>query len=293
MNRGQRALINTLLLLVAVFTTGLGYILGALPLKMLRRGAGRTGFWSMTLLVSMGLLIIRTAPVDGIEPLKYLGLSFLSLVFLVGVLEEFEEMGFGLIPTVFFTMLINVMLSVGAFALWLYCTGAKWDQTLLAYAEESIRLATAITPNVQINAHDFMLQLPSILIVGGILTLYVSILFDRRSPLRAQLGTFQLPDACMWTFIAALLGSQVDFHSHALQVLSTNVLAICAVLWFLQGAGVAVKMIERMNMGVIWQVLFVAMFVIQLPVVTLIGILDYWFNFRTRWARREQMNREI
>jgi hypothetical protein len=297
MAMAQRALRFILFSVWAVFMTGLTYILGAASLKVLRRRLTRLQYWALTTAISIGLYFAHA---------KLLALSFFSLVVLMGVFDEFEEMGFSFPVSGFFTLLINSLLSAGAFALWTVFTGPNWNQVIVSSLEVGLKPLGEINPHFQVNYSDLMLQLPSVAIIMWTISIYVAILLEARlstgemaptnplPSLRPQLAVFRLPDAVVWIFIASILGSFSSFGPHAVEALAVNVMNICMVLLFFQGIAVVAKFFESVRMGAFWQFLFMVVLVVQLFLfVSLLGLLDYWLDFRSRLTKRtESFNRE-
>jgi hypothetical protein len=282
----------------AVFMTALTYVLGAPSLKVLRRRLGRTQYWAFNTLISMGLYAAQA---------KMLAVAYFSLVILMGVLEEFEEMGFSLVVGAFFTLLINSLISAGAFALWVSATGPNWSQVILSWLELALKPLTDMNPHFQVNMSDLMLQLPSAAIVLWLIAIYVAILLEGRlltgemttdkakvPSLRPQLGLLRLPDAVVWIFIASLLGAFGGFAPHAIEALSVNVMNVCVLLFFFQGIAVVVKGFEALRVAGLWQIVGLVIAVVYLSLfVSLLGLLDFWLDFRTRLSKRaESFNRE-
>lgn len=285
----------------AVLMTALTYILGAPPLKVVRRKLGRAGYWALTTLLSVGLYVLHA---------KMLGVAFFSLVVLIGVFDEFEEMGFSFSLSALFTLLINSLLSGGAFALWVFYSGPKWSQTILTSIETVLKPVVELNPRIQINYFDLMLQLPSIAIISWMAALYVAILLESRMlgtgatatdgasvapSMRPQLATFRLPDICIWVFIASLLGAFGGTHVQTLEALAVNALNVCVMLFFFQGIAVVAKFFESMRLNAFWQTLFMALIVIQLfLIVSVLGLVDYWIDIRARLVKRsEQKEKEF
>lgn len=283
----------------AVLMTALTYILGAASLRVLRQNLGRGKFWGWTALIGLGLWLAK-APM--------LAVAFLSLVILVGVFSEFEEMGCGLMLSSAFTLLFNSLLAAGGLAIWTYFTGPSWTQKLLEAVQKVFAPLNQISPTVQVNYFDLMVQLPSIVLILWMGALYVSVLLEDRlsftgkavgpapqvSATRAQLGEFRLPDACVWVFIVSLLGAFGGFPFKAFEAVSVNVMNVCLVMFFFQGIAVVARLMNKLRMGWFWQMLFMILIVVQLFLfVSVVGLVDYWFDFRTRMAKRPtQVNRE-
>lgn len=297
MDQVQRAFRFTLFSVWAVFMTALTFVLGAPPLKVLRRRMGRAPYWALTLGMCLVLFALHA---------KILALSFLTLVILMGVFEEFEEMGFGFQSSALYALIINVLVSAGGFALWVSRTGPAWRDTLTATIEAALKPLADLNTNFHVNPKDVMLQLPSVAIVLWMIAIYVAVLLesrlsgwdmaapDARPTLRPQLAEFRLPDAMVWAFIASLLGAFGNFHHPAVEALAVNTMNVCMVLFFFQGIAVVSRFFAAIRMGIFWQGVFMVLIVVQLFLfVSLLGLLDYWLNFRARLAKRsERFNRE-
>ena len=129
---GARAFRILIFAVWAVLMTALTYILGAPSLKVLRRRLGRANYWLLTTLISVGLYFLKFTPRGGGAPieLKMVGIAFFSLVILMGVFDEFEEMGFNFKASALLTLLINSMLAGSGFALWVYTAGQSGVSSL-------------------------------------------------------------------------------------------------------------------------------------------------------------------
>jgi hypothetical protein len=222
------------------------------------------------------------------------------------VFDEFEEMEFSFPVSSFFTLLINSLLASGAFAIWVFATGSNWSQTILSGIDGLVKPLTDLNSRIQVNSFDLMVQLPSIAIILWMVAIYISVLLEGRLATgemaveskvpssRPQLATFRLPDALVWIFIASLLGTFGSFSSHVLEAVAVNAMNICIVLFFFQGIAVVARFFESVRLGMLWQTFFMLVIVVQLFLfVSLLGLLDYWLDFRARIAKRaETFNRE-
>lgn len=285
----------------AVLMTALTYILGAVSLKVLRRKFGRAGYWGFNTVLS-GVMFALHAQV--------LAIAFFSLVVLVGVFSELEEMGIGVKLAAFFTLVINSLIASSAFIFWVYSTGPKWSQLVLTYLEALFKPLTEINPQVQINYFDLMLVLPSVILAMWLGALYVAILLESRlvadekevaaiegvevapvaqTTMRQQLRELRLPDAVIWVFIGGLLGAFGGFGVPAVEAVSANVLNVSFILFFFQGVANVSRFFETIRMSAFWQTLFMALIVIYLFLfVSILGLTDYWFDFRSRMAKRTE-----
>jgi hypothetical protein len=283
----------------AVLMTALTYILGAVGLKVLRQKLGRTGYWALTTVLSVGFFAIGAKP---------LALAFFSLVVLMGVFSELEELHLSFTLSAFFTLLLNALIAGGATALWVSRIGPKWTGMVQSSLEMLLKPVAQLNASIQINYTDLMVQLPSIVLILWMGAIYVAVLLEGRlsaadrapaagdphPTMRQQLSQLRLPDAVVWLFILSLLGSFGGFEVRGLQAVSANVLNVSFVLFFFQGIAVVSKFFERLRMGSFWQFVFMVLIVVHLFLfVSLVGLMDYWVDFRSRLEKRTtEFNRE-
>jgi hypothetical protein len=286
---GQKAARYLFYSVWAVLMTALTYVLGAVSLKTLRRKFGRAGYWAVTVALTAVLFALQ---------FKLLAVAFFSLVLLVGVFAELEEHHQSLNVSAFFTLVINSLVGAGAFILWVYSTGPKWSQVVLGWLEQLLKPLAEMNPHIEIKYFDLMLQLPSIILIMWMGALYLAVLLESRllsegdalpvdaQSMRKQLGEFKLPDACVWVFIVSLLGAFGNFGHHILEAIAANTLNVCFMLFFFQGVAVVAKFFEKMRLAPFWQTLLMALIVIHLFLfVSVLGLMDYWFDFRGRIAK--------
>lgn len=284
-----------------VLITAFTVVLGGVPLKALRRDLGRTGYW-MVGVATAGLLLAGG--------LKIFSAVYLSLVILIGLLAEWEELGMSLMPSAFFSLVTTILLSAAGMALWISRTGAAWKDLIQARLDEVLKPAMQLSPTLQFNTKDIFMQLPSIFIVLWLAALYLAVLLERRSVVRSrhaqyetsfrdELATISIPNVFVWGFILSLLGAFGDFGkingAISVQAASVNVLNICLMLFFFQGLAVIYRFFAVFRVGFFWQALSMIILVCQLfLLVSLLGLVDHWVDFRTRLSkRREEMNNEL
>lgn len=278
--------------------TAFTVVLGGVPLKALRRDLGRTGYWCVGV-ATAGLLVAGN--------LKIFAAIYLSLVVLIGLFAEWEELGMSLMPSAFFSLVTTILLSAAGVALWISRMGAQWKDLLQARLDEVLKPAMELTPSLQFNSSDILLQLPSIFIVLWLAALYLAVLLERRSVVRSrhaqyetsfrdELAQIYIPNVFVWAFILALLGAFGDFGKVSLQAGSVNVLNVCLMLFFFQGLAVIYRFFTVFRVGFFWQALIMIILVGQLfLLVSLLGLVDHWVDFRTRLSKRreEKMNNEF
>ncbi len=278
--------------------TALTYILGAASLKVLRQKSGRLIYWGLNVALSAGLFALD---------FKMLSVAFFSLVLLTGVFSELEDLGLNLSVSAFFTLVINALIWTGTFLFWMSITGPKWSATVLAAVENLLKPLEVYNPGLQVKYFDLMLQLPSVIIMMWMASIYLAVLLESRLltsrdpqtdpsvmqdlPMREQLKEFRVPDAAVWIFILALLGKFGGFSNQTFEAISANALNVCFTLFFFQGIAVVARTFEKVRLGLIWQTLFMVMIVVYLFLfVSALGLVDYWFDIRARLAKGPEVN---
>ncbi|MBI2026872.1 MAG: DUF2232 domain-containing protein [Deltaproteobacteria bacterium] len=107
---------------------------------------------------------------------------------------------------------------------------------------------------------------------------------------------WQVPDVCIWLFIACLSGVVLGYHSWMIFIL--NVLRILTFLYFIQGLAVIAFIFQKRKLKTFVQVLLLflmSLITFPLPVSNeglfyhvvlnipmIIGFLDIWFRFRNQ-----------
>lgn len=300
MSVAQRRFRVGLYLLWGILMTALTFVLGGLPLKSLRRGAGRMTFWSVCTLAVAVMIGLK---------LYLLATFFGSLVILIGFLSEFEEQDLSLVASSFFALLTTALIAAGGFAIWVSITGPGWLPAIEGLVKEALDPVLKINPEFKVDIKNITMQLPSVAIIMWMVTIYLSVLLEPRlsapaaepvpaSRFRNELATLKLPDFVVWTFIVSLIGAFGAIEGvkmYGVHEVSINIFNICILAFFFQGLAVIGMFLSEMKMGWFWQGLLMVILVLQLFIfVSVLGLVDHWMDFRARIAkRRQQVKREI
>ncbi len=144
-------------------------------------------------------------------------------------------------------------------------------------------------------------QLPSLVIVMMMLVLFVTVIYEKSSlrwlrlssHLRGRLSYFKLPEPMIWLLITSLAFGYIDFNNEIIKIIALNLLNISVVCYFFQGFAVLFNFFEVFRVGLFTKIIMILCFVIQLSLVTVvIGVLDYWFNFRGRFIKKATQFKE-
>lgn len=126
----------------ALLMTSLTYVLGGATLKVMRPLTGRLGYWLLTSLITAVLFAVHAGP---------LAIAFLSLVVLMGVFSELEELNLSFAVSSFFTLLLNTLIAAGAMALWVSRVGPKWSVQVQSSLEKLFEPLTQINSALKID----------------------------------------------------------------------------------------------------------------------------------------------
>lgn len=272
----------------AVTLSAFTAILGATPLRVLRRIVGQGPFWLICVCLiglSVGLSWHSFALIFGVNTI------------LVGCFSEFEERDFSLRQAAGFAIFITALLLSSGVYIWSALVGKMWFTQIVSIVESLLVRAQTMNMELlkEITAQDIVMQLPSAVFIYMIIALGLSLILESRASrlasapmgLREKLTNFSAPDVVVWVFIVSLLGTFAKFGLKPVEVISINALNICLVIYFFQGLAVLGTYFEASRISATWRVLWVLLLVIQLPVLmSLLGLVDYWADFRKALVKR-------
>ena len=148
---------------------------------------------------------------------------------------------------------------------------------------------SSISPEV------FMLQLPSGLFIALMLALFLTLLVEKN---KRELYNYSNPGFMVWVFLLATLGSFINMPWLGLdtsvledvastedtglgRIMASNTLNICLMFYFFQGLAVISTWLRRYKVALFYRVFLYVLIVLQLlVVVSMVGLVDYWLEFR-------------
>jgi len=254
-------------------------------------------------------LLILTASMVVLEAITYqagLGINLVA-VFMMGssglILAEFLKKNFVFEKTVFYTVLILV--GMGAFFLGVYSfqvgeqpwtlvqayvnSGIK--ESIKSYAEWGIsqEQVDMIRNNADLIAQTVYHLLPSFVVMGTILFLWINVLAGRLLLSRRGIGfpefgdltCWKIPDQMVWYVIASavLILIPVD----RVQIAGLNLLFIFLFIYLFQGLSIINFFFQHKNVPVIVRGVFYFLIFAQhflLLLVICLGFFDIWIDFR-------------
>ena len=269
------------------------FFLGAVPMHLSWNRLGRG--WYYIGYLSLSLFIVRMGFVE-------LGVAMAVLSLAVGFNNEVLVRGYN-----YFTSIVcSVVSSSGLFflGLWLWATYSSFHlvQEGRLYLEGVVSQLQWPKESLEtLVSADIFSQVPSILMMLLSMALVVTLLLEKRVcsllgekiPIRKALNEFKVPDAMIWPFIILLLGAFLKGGGAFIQQISGNGFNIIVFIYFFQGLAIISKYFQAFKVSLIWRVLATTVFVVYLPfLLILIGVLDYWINFRERILKKTTQIKE-
>lgn len=279
-----------ILLIAAVVLSMTTFVLGGIPMRVVRKVYGRLPFWAAFALVAALLALVG---------LPVYALLVFALAVVVGVYADVEEHG----GSVFTAAFVGVLTAIGSAAF----SGGLWlHQAKIHLLDEVKKLLAGFEPGaamgnmgISINQETFIQQLPSMTVIGLIVALGLALIFERRllfwvgSPKdesiegASKFSTFRIPDVFVWLTIAAIFGAFFKHGNSLIEMISINSLNVLAVMFFFQGLMIVAQAFRVFKVAPFWRNLWYIVFVFQLFfLVSLIGFADFWIEFRERLTRK-------
>ena len=268
--------------------TAITAIFGGVPLKILRHRLGRVSYFVLVLPMAAGFFYV----------LPIAGVYYFALAVLIELQCEFEDHFEDSFTANFLALLSTMMLLAGAVMLWSAQKGFSWIHLVednLALALQSFKGTTkAGTP---LTVTDVLIQLPSALAILFSLNLFFANVFEKvwtprswkghAKPTPRSLGNYTVPAYVVWIAIFAVLGAFGKLTPIWLERVCINIVNVCVMLFFFQGFAVTVQFLRILKINRLWRVFFLVFLSLQLFfVLSFIGFVDFWMNFRERLRKR-------
>jgi hypothetical protein len=219
----------------------------------------------------------------------------------VGLLTELELSGESLFLAASLATLAAYVVSCLSFLAWANWLGrAQLEDT-------KVQVSTYLTTQMQ-NTKDLptdwietlLWQTPSVVLILLIFTAVIVLSTDRmafrltqgKRTARYVLDQFAVPDAFVWLALASILFSFLEGVPRWVTLTAMNALNVMIVLYFLQGMAVVQHVFRAMRLSPMWRWLTSILLVLHLFVlVSGLGFLDYWLNFRHRLRKTDRLSR--
>ena len=263
-------------------------LMGAPFLRVFSAKANPVLFWSVGALIVAALFLVQLT----------LGAIYVGAVWTtLGFYNELEKRGVSWKKTSLVALSMGTLFAIASYL-------------LLAKSTLKINLAEQITapilqtmnqinPNEKFSIEQFINYMPGALIATLLCSLAVGFIFEskvfqlfqfkREKTITAlKWLEFRLPDQFIWLALAGFLFCLLKIEmfisvlvSENIKIIATNISIFTAVAFFLQGIAVFEYLTRFYRVGLFSKsLIYVLIFVWLAPAVGLVGLIDYWADFR-------------
>lgn len=261
-------------------------LLASGPLRALRLASPFWVFWPMTALVTAGMWF---------GGLPVAACAFAAVALTVGLFTEIEgwgaSRGFAALGAIV-ALVAAVGTGFGAWCRMLKIAPATW---LSKWVEPMVVKMKEIYPTLEVDVDLIVSQLPSALVIMGLVSLAIAVLSERTwlrvldSQVRRETKwtDFKVWDVGIYLLMVALLAALTRHGIKPATIVGANVLNIMVLLYFFQGMAIVFKAFDFFQVGPFWRVFIGFVLTFQLAiVVAVVGVADYWLEIRNRLTRR-------
>lgn len=278
-----------LLTLTSVVVSVLFSFLGAPFLRALAVSAKPKIFWTS------GLFLVITLIVTGMTlPSVYIGAIWMTL----GIYSELEKRGVNWRQAGLASLTSGVLFAAILLAL---LTRFLADQNLISDLLQPLQTAmTKAFPDDPIATSNLVSYLPGIfaatlfigLALGFILETKINQIFHiQRTRVASGLRwlEFRLPDMFIWVSLFAAFFCLVSINQPIVEKVSVNIVIVSMVAFFFQGIVVTEFMTRIFRFGPTSKtIMYIFLFLQLAPALILLGLLDYWVDFRKRVRKKNK-----
>ncbi|MBY0315706.1 MAG: YybS family protein [Bdellovibrionales bacterium] len=261
-------------------------LLAPLAARFLRLQFGRWPYWLFATSSSLALLAF----------VPQWAFYQAVVLLLVGIFADLEEHKFPL----FYTAISSVSLTVLSLLLML-TAWAKYKQTTLIpflkqHINNSLEMAQKL-PNFDMKAVDvqqIILLVPAITSIGLMILVFLSIVFVKPQTKSQRLTEFRVPDHVIWALILSTAGVFLLKTPEYItaQKICLNTLYVVVAGYYFQGLSIVGFFFNKMRINYFLKAgLFFILGVHLFVFIVGLGLSDLWFNYRSRWYKKEVVNR--
>lgn len=275
------AALSTILSVVTV-------VMGAPVLRVLRKAYGPVAFWTTGLLLVVSLWFLKT---------QELAVYIASVWMTLGAYVELEHKGLGWWRAGLASLSLGTSTALLGGSWVFKIRGLDAMTELQKFAEKFVGNIKQVNPQIEIDAMTLVQQIPSAIVVVLTIALGFGLIFESRAfslsnlprvkvATQLKLLEYRVPEFYIWIAMTAFLLTMVSFGGRFISILALNVTNVSVVLYFFQGLAVTEKFLNTIKAGFFTRFLTYFLFVGQLfAVVSAIGLVDYWVDFRSRFQK--------
>lgn len=277
-----------LLAIVTFLLTMFSVVIGTPLFRLIRNQYGWLGYWGLGLFYCVLLSVVGAYPYT---------ILFSILWITIGIYHELEVQGktwktasiLSLLGGIFLGLMLPVLL-LNKLELFTFSQFQDFFDQIYASLKN-------INPGIKIEKELFINNFPAILIDLQIIALATSVMFEKRvhqlfkiprvrTVAQVNLLEFRIPDFLIWFVLFGFLLSFQDFGKQELSIIGINIVNIGIVLYFLQGLAVVEVFLIAIRAGAFFRAVLYFFVVGNLFfLISLIGFVDFWLDFRRRLIR--------
>lgn len=277
---------GTVLTLLFVF-------LGTPFLRLLRGVFGSWKYWLSGFVMTALLL-------SGGVGFVIIAFMLLSLWMTTGLYQEFEERGKGHLWTAALAVVVGSAALILGPIFVSQILGVNLNEILTTSIGETAKQLSGgkSLSDLGVSPESIIAVIPSTVVILQIASLAFALMLDRKAAVLTgvrfervasamRLLEFRLPDLFIWVTMLSFLGSFGLTKNSLPEIISVNVFVVMMGLWFFQGLAVMEVSFLVFRVGNFFKLLIYFLVVGQLlPLLSVLGIIDYWADFRQRMKRR-------
>lgn len=259
-------------------------------LRVIRQQYGSFKYWLLAIVYVASL---------GFFHQYFLAMSVLLTWLSVGMQKELELRGWSFFRSTTFAIAVALGVgSVGTDAL-LFALGKSWQGLFADFAGILKQFPAFKEVGSSLASEWFASQLPSVAVISMLIGIVVAStaedtvsqwlgVYQPRSPAKLKLSEFRVRDSYIWVFLASFALIVMGVGPKLLQMIATNIVSLSVILYFLQGLAVTVVFLKVTRAGFFTRALTVLVIMVGqgLLILGVLGLVDYWLDFRGRMRRQ-------
>lgn len=282
MNQERSSQKLVFLTLAAALTTVLTVVLGAPFLRVLRKVYGAKTYWLLGAFLGAFFWVL-----GAFVPAIYLTTVWMTL----GVYVELESRGQEWLKSGAMSLALGTLVSVTGVLLLSMKMGLHSLVEVKEAAHKFLMTVQTLNPEAKVDATALIQLAPSSALVLLIFALTFGVIFERRayrwfqffrekSVTEVKFLGFRNPDALVWISLSAFLVTLLVDKESLYSIVSENIFRVCLALYFLQGLAVVEVFFVSLRVSLVTRILGYLLLVG--PIVSILGFIDYWVDFRRR-----------
>lgn len=264
--------------LLGVILSSIFFFLAAVPLRLVRIQAGRPIFLMLSVITVAAMIYFQ---------LNSWAVGFAILCTCIGLYAEIEVLNI----SVFFSALVAILTPFASLMLVLGILAKTNNTTIYALLQTHFdvifkELATIYPQELLEQITNYI---PALSLISLMFVVFFSLAFDpslMKSRNRREWRDFALPGFVVWILIAGLAMSFAVANIPFWTGFAKNLVMIVMAGYFFQGLSVVQAYMNHYKLSYFWRfIILVLVFTQFFPILSILGLSDYWLEYRNRLGR--------